>query len=324
MSSSMNGAPGPSMNAANLRGAVDLSTLGARKGAIPGAGGAGAGGAGAGGDNGNPWAVTMTEQSFPQVIGASSKVPVLVAVVDPAQNESSHVLGLLDQVVSAAQGKLLLAAVDAAANPNIVQAFAVQALPTVVAVIKNQPVPLFSGPISEDELAGLLQQLMTLAAQQGVTGRLPGEASDAEDGGADAPLPPLHQEAFDAIEKGDYRAAEEAYRKALAESPADQDAQVGLHQVGLLKRTADMDAAEVREAGAGQPDNLQAQLAVADLDMVGGHVDDAFNRLLVFIGAHVGEDREAARSRLVDFFALVGAGDERVVKARGKLASLLF
>ena len=269
----------------------------------------------------------MTEQSFPRVIGASSEVPVLVAVVDPAQAESSHVLGLLDQVVSAEQGKLLLAAVDAASNPNIVQAFAVQALPTVVAVIKNQPVPLFSGPIGEDELAGLLQQLMTLAAQQGVTGRLDGQAGaagGAEGTGEDAPLPPLHQEAFDAIEKGDYRAAEEAYRKALAESPADQDAQVGLHQVGLLKRTADMDSAEVREAGAGQPDDLGAQLAVSDLDMVGGHVEDAFNRLLVFIGGHFGEDREAARARLVDFFTLVGAGDERVVKARGKLASLLF
>ena len=66
----------------------------------------------------------------------------------------------------------------------------------------------------------------------------------------DEPLPPHHQAAYDAIDAGDYAAAITAYEAALNESPADELAPVGLAQVKLLERTADVDPQVARAAAA--------------------------------------------------------------------------
>ncbi len=69
---------------------------------------------------------------------------------------------------------------------------------------------------------------------------------------------------------------------------------------------------------------MQAQLTVADLDVSGGHIDDAFNRIITFIGRNFGPERETARVRLLELFEVVGTQDERVAKARqGSRGSLL-
>lgn len=303
----------------NLRGAVDLSALKARADAAARPAPAQQAAAGS-----SPYIVEVTEQTFPQLVQLSAQVPVVVNLRATYSDQSTQVTAVLEAAAVEFDGRILLANVDLQAQPQIAQAFQAQGAPTVVAVVKGQPVPLFEGVLPDPQIRAYLDELMKVAEANGVTGTLNDGAEPAPAGAEEPPLPPLHQEAFDAIERGDYGAAAVAYRRALAEQPADADAKAGLAQVELMDRVQDLDAAEARQRGADEPDAVGAQLTVADLDLTGGHVEDAFSRIIAFIGRTSGEDREAARKRLLELFDVVGVTDPRVTKARSALARALF
>ena len=303
----------------NLRGAVDLSALKARADAAARPATARPAPAAQ-----SPYIVEVTEQTFPQLVQLSSEVPVVVNLRASYSEQSNQVTSVLEAAAVRYDGRMLLANVDLQAQPQIAQAFQAQGAPTVVAVVKGQPVPLFEGALPEAQITAYLDELMKIAESNGVTGTLNDGSRPAPDAAEEPPLPPLHQEAFDAIEQGNYAAAADAYRRALAEQPADADAKAGLAQVGLMQRVQDVDAVEVRQRAADEPANVEAQLAAADLDLTGGHVEDAFGRIVAFIGRSAAEDRETARKRLLDLYDVVGVSDPRVTKARGALARALF
>lgn len=319
----------------NLRGAVDLSALKQRQtppaapaaGTAAGDGPAGTAPAGAQGTAGSEapaLRVDVTEANFQDLVELSTQVPVVFALWAAYSPESAGVLDALERIVQGYAGRLVLGAADIDAFPQLAQAFQVQALPTAVAVLKGQPVPLFQGGADEQQIRALLDELLKVAAANGVSGNVGGAAS-AEP--APAPVPPLHQAAFDAIEAGDYAAAAAAYRQALTEMPADAEAKAGLAQVELMDRLQKLsgpDGEAIRQRAAEEPDNLDAQLGVADLDVAGGHVEDALNRVVAFIGRNFGPEREAARVRLLELFDVVGSTDPRVAKARQALARVLF
>ncbi|WP_298807063.1 tetratricopeptide repeat protein [uncultured Pseudokineococcus sp.] len=311
------GGPGASPGL-NLRGAVDLSGLG-RPQQQAAAGGA-AGGPPAGGA-----VVTVTEESFQQVVEQSAQVPVVIALSSSRAQGADDLAAVLRRLAAADAGRWLLGEVDADRHPRIAQAFQVETVPAVLAVVAGQPVPLFQGVLPEDQVRQYLDALLDLAARQGVTGRLDVDGAPAEEEEApEPPLPPLHQEAFDAIERDDLDAAAEAYRRALLESPADEDARVGLAQVELLRRAGRADLQAARDAAAADPSDVDAALLVADLDVLGGHVEDAFARLVQTVRTTSGDERERVRARLVELFEVVGATDPRVMTARRALASALF
>jgi putative thioredoxin len=199
--------------------------------------------------------------------------------------------------------------------------------------VQGQPVPLFAGALPPSEIQPWIDELLKLAVQMGITGRVSvgdEEAAVADGGTADgqAPdgdeLPPLHAAAYDAIERGDLDGAIAAYEEALAQNPGDTEAALGLGQVRLLKRTEGVDPVAARAAAAADPLDVAAQTVVADLDVLGGHVPDAFARLVDTVRATAGDERNAARQHLLGLFDVVGASDERVVKARRALMSALF
>lgn len=312
----------PSSGAA-LRGAVDLSTLRNRPAPTP---------AGASAEPGGPQAVAslvmdVTDETFPQVLELSRTVPVVVDLWAEWCGPCKQLSPVLERVVTELGGRLVLAKVDVDANPQLSQAFRAQSIPMVVALVAGQPVPLFTGAVPEQQVRDVFAQLLQLAAQNGVTGTVPvaADAETAEETGpAEPPLPPLHAEAFAAIEVGDYPRAIAAYEKALAENPRDADARAGLGQVRLLDRVQGLDLHTARAAAADAPTDVAAQFAVADLDLSGGHVDDAFGRLLELFAQLPVDERTPVRERLLELFALVGDADPRVVRARSSLASLLF
>lgn len=307
----------------NLRGAVDLSTLKQRP-ASPAGPGTPQEGTQPGGAGTPELTVDVTESNFQQLVELSMKVPVVFALWASYSPESGRVLETLESIVQSYGGRLVLGAADIEAFPQLAQAFQVQAVPTAVAVLKGQPVPLFQGSADEQQVRSLFDELLKVAAANGVTGSLDAGAGGEE---ASAPLPPLHQAAFDAIEAGDYAAAAEAYRQALNEMPSDHEAKAGLAQVELMARLQPLSAQgseALRTLAATEPDNLEAQLGVADLDIAGGHVEDGLNRLVSFIGRNFGPERETARVRLLELFDVVGASDARVAKARQALARVLF
>lgn len=302
---------------AALRGAVDLSALRNRPAAPPaGAPAAGAAPSGLVHD--------VTDATFGQMLELSRTVPVVVDLWAEWCGPCKQLSPVLEKVVTELAGRLVLAKVDVDANPQLMQAFRAQSIPLVVALVAGQPVPLFTGAVPEEQVRQVFDQLLQLAAQNGVTGTVPVEGGDAPEAPAEPPLPPLHAEAYAAIEAGDYPRAIAAYEKALKENPRDADAQAGLGQVRLLSRVQEADPVAVRAAAAESPADVDAQLAVADLDLAGGHVDDAFDRLLDLFAALPADARKPVQERLVELFGVVGAGDPRVVRARGRLTSLLF
>ncbi|MGO4453259.1 tetratricopeptide repeat protein [Arthrobacter sp. RAF14] len=325
-------AQNPFDSLAGLRGAVDLSGLKARAAAPPPApaprpAAPGADGADTPGASGS-YRANVTEANFQDIVELSVQVPVILALWAQYSPESQNTLSLVEDLVERQDGAMVLGAVDVEAFPQIMQAMQISGVPAAVAVVKGQPVPLFQGPVEEAHLEALFTELLQLAQANGVHGRIgpvSGDGAGAEP--VEAPLPPLHQEALDAIESGDYAAAERAYQQALDEQPADADAKAGLAQVRLLLRLEGLsatDAETLRQRAAADPDDVEAQLSLADLDVSGGHVEDAFSRIVTFIGRHFGPERESARVRLLELFEVVGVKDPRVAAARQALARVLF
>jgi putative thioredoxin len=266
--------------------------------------------------------VDTTDETFGQILELSRTVPVVIDLWAEWCGPCKQLTPILEKVVTELAGRVVLAKVDVDANPQLAQSFRAQSIPMVVALVGGQPVPLFTGAVPEQQVREVFAQLLQLAAQHGVAGVLSVDA-DAEAPSA-PPLPPMHAEAFEAIEAGDYPRAIAAYEAALAENPRDAEARAGLGQVRLLDRVQGLDLQAARAAAASAPVDKDAQFAVADLDIAGGHVDDAFARLLDLFAALPADERTPVRERLLELFSIVGDTDPRVIRARGRLASLLF
>ncbi len=303
--------PGPRPRL-DVRGAIDLSSLG--RPATPPPGGEPAP---------DGVVVDVSEETFGDLVQRSTQVPVVVVLWAAWSEASTTVVADLVALATEFGGRFLLARIDAEANPQVAQAFGAQSVPAVVAVLRGQPVPLFQGAASRDDVRGVLGQLLEAAAANGVTGRVAVDTAVEEVVPEEPPLPPLHQAAYDAIELGDYAAARTAYTRALTENPRDEDARAGLAQVELMSRTADLDPVAVQAAGA-DLDDLDGQLEMADLEIMSGLVQEAFDRLVAAVRRAAGPDRDRVRLRLVELFSVVGDADPRTLAARRALASALY
>ncbi|NYF97310.1 co-chaperone YbbN [Janibacter cremeus] len=313
-----------------LRGAVDLSGLGgpAQPNAAPAAGAPAAppaqagGGAPAPGGSPDGLLIEADDASFNQVVSRTAVVPAL-AIIWSSQHPQSRTL--VDDAVDIAgslEGRLQVVAIDLVSSPGVAQALQAQEVPLALGLVSGQPVQLFSGLVDKEQFRQVVDQLLQLAVQQGVTGRI--DVGDAAPEGGEEELPPLHLQAFEAIERDDLDAATAAYEKALAENPKDTDAELGLAQVALMKRTRGVDLQAARAAAAQDPKDIDAALVVADMDVLGGHVEDAFIRLIDLVRVTAGEERDRVKNHLLDLFAVVGNQDERVRKGRTTLMSALF
>lgn len=322
-------------SAASLRGAVDLSSL-VNRASSPASSENGSSRPAAAGAADAPvgslpsLVVDVTDATFSSVLDLSNTVPVIVDIWAEWCGPCKQLSPILEKLVVEYDGRLVLAKVDADTNPQLTEAFQAQSIPTVAAVVGGRPVSLFVGALPEAQVREVFEQVLQLAEQNGVTGRLsvtgaPADA-DADPSGEPEPepLPPHHQDAYDAIEKGDYAAAQEAYRTAIAQDPRDQLAVAGLAQVSLLARLQGATMADIRSAAAASPDDVDAQLAVADLDVSGGHVEDAFDRVLTLFPALDPAAKDAARTRLLEYFEIVGTDAPSVVAARRRLTMLLY
>lgn len=301
---------------ANLRGAVDLSSL-----VRPPAPATGAPAAAPTAGDAPSLVMAATDAALPQLVELSSSVPVVVELYAGSPSAS------LAELVTGFGGRLVLAQVDATTSPQLQQAFQAKVAPTVAAIVGGRPLALYEGELPADEARQVLEQVLAVAAQNGVTGSItPTDAPDADAGAepVEAPLPPHHQEAYDAIDRGDYTAAITAYRTAIAQDPRDQLAVAGLAQVSLLDRLGGLAAGDIRAAAAADPTSVEAQLAVADLDVSGGHLDDAFERLLDLFPTLDADGKTTVRTRLLEYFEIAGAEDPRVGAARRRLTMLLY
>ncbi|MFC7326935.1 tetratricopeptide repeat protein [Marinactinospora rubrisoli] len=273
----------------------------------------------------NPYAIDITEENFQtEVLERSLRAPVVLAVLATWSEQAKQVETALDRLATQAGGQWFLAKIDTDATPQLAQALRAPAVPMVAMVIGGQVLPGPTGPATEQQLREWLSQIFEGLRQQGVlpqdyTGLGPAEAEQPE-----PEYSPAQDEAAAAIQRGDYAAAEAAYTKALEADPGDEAAKVGLAQVRLVARVRELDANAVRRTAAENPDDVDAQCKVADIDMYGGKFEDAFDRLVGTVRRTRDEARDQARKHLLGLFEVLPPGDPRVAKARRALTSALF
>jgi putative thioredoxin len=293
------------------RGAVDLSALRSTapadtRPATPAQAGPPAGFPGA--PAGTAAVVDVTEANIQsEVLERSLATPVVVFFGAAGYPESDQFAPVLERLAAEGGGAWLLARVDVQQQPRLAQMFQVQALPTVYAIVGGRPIDAFPGVVPEAQLRQWLQAVLKA-----------GGVSVAE------PEDPRLAEADDALMSGDLDAAEAAYRKILAESPADAAAEAGLAQVGVARRVAGADPQAALAAAEAAPDDVEAQLLAADVEVLSGMAEQAYARLVGVVRRTAGDDREKARQHLVSLFAIAGPDDPAVASARRALASALF
>ncbi|CAL9587292.1 putative protein [Streptomyces sp. enrichment culture] len=276
--------------------------------------------------------IDVDEAGFERdVLQRSTEVPVVIDFWAEWCQPCKQLSPVLERLAVEYDGRFLLAKIDVDANQMLMQQFGVQGIPAVFAVVAGQALPLFQGAAGEAQIRQTLDQLVQVAEQRfGLTGLT--VDPDAEPGGGDraaqdAPAGPhdaLLEAAVRALDSGDLSGAVQAYKNVLADDPGNPEATLGLAQAELLQRVQGMDPAQVRKDAAEKPQDAAAQIAAADLDLVGGHVEDAFGRLIETVGRTAGDDRDAVRVRLLELFEVVGAEDPRVIAARRALARALF
>ena len=238
--------------------------------------------------------------------------PVIVLMWSPRSAESIEMIKVLGKLEIDYKSAFALARVDIEAHPQVAQAFQTKAVPYAVAIIAEQMVPLFEQSYPEAQVRMVMDKVLTLASEQGI-GQAPVEQMEAEE-----------IEAMDALEAGNYVAAEAAYKKWLSRKPSENLAKLGLAQTQLLMRTKGLELSEVIEQSALNPSDIALQLKAADVEIVNGGVEAAFARLIHAVRATSGDERTKVKDHLLNLFALVDQSDPRLVAARKELASALF
>ncbi|MGY0018752.1 tetratricopeptide repeat protein [Streptomyces sp. cg35] len=276
--------------------------------------------------------IDVSEADFERdVLQRSTEVPVVIDFWAEWCEPCKQLSPLLERLAAEYNGRFVLAKIDVDANQMLMQQFGVQGIPAVFAVVAGQALPLFQGAAPEAQIRGTLDQLIQVAEERfGLTGIVvDGNAGDAEGAApvVEAPAGPydaLLEAAVQALDAGDMAGAVQAYKNVLSDDPGNTEAKLGLGQAELLQRVQDLDPQQVRKDAAEKPGDVAAQIAAADLDLVGGHVEDAFGRLVDVVARSAGDERNTARVRLLELFEVVGSDDPRVTTARTALARVLF
>ncbi|MEU8984489.1 tetratricopeptide repeat protein [Streptomyces sp. NPDC048309] len=275
--------------------------------------------------------IDVDEAGFERdVLQRSTEVPVVIDFWAEWCEPCKQLSPVLERLALEYNGRFVLAKVDVDANQMLMQQFGIQGIPAVFAVVAGQALPLFQGAAGEAQIRGTLDQLIEVAEQRfGLTGLV--VDPDAEPGSAPAapevpagPYDALLEAAVQALDAGDLGGAVQAYKNVLSDDPGNTEAKLGLAQAELLQRVQSVDPQQVRKDAAEKPGDVPAQITAADLDLVGGHVEDAFGRLIDTVRRTAGDDRDAVRLRLLELFEVVGADDPRVIAARRALARALF
>lgn len=260
-----------------------------------------------------------TEANIKNFVTISQAVPVLIDFFATDLDSSQVLSKKLEAAVRGLHGKMFLLRVDTQSALTVAQAFGVKEVPTVLAMIKGQPIPLFEGDQTQETIQTVLDRLLQVAAENGVSGLL--EVSEEFTNPAEPKFPEKHKQAFDAIDAGDYEAAIAAYEAALRENPGDVVAVAGLAQAKLLVRTKDLDFEKIL---ASAPTDFESTIQKADACVAVGHMGEGFQTVLTRFAVADKDEREKLRRHLLELFTVAPADLPELAQARKALAALLY
>lgn len=260
-----------------------------------------------------------TESNIKNFVTISGVVPVLIDFFASDLEQSRALSDKLEAAVRSLDGKMFLLKVDTQAALSVAQAFGVKEVPSVVAMIKGQPIPLFEGDQPEETVQTVLDRLLQVATENGVAGQLAisadFEAPTLED------LPPRHKAAYDAIDAANYSEAVAQYEAALNENPADSVAKAGLAQSRLLLRT---DGVDFEKTLASVPSSFEETILKADVCVAVGHAAQGYQAILTRFAGAEKDERDALRKHLLELFEVSQPDAPELTQARRALALLLY
>jgi putative thioredoxin len=243
---------------------------------------------------------------------------------------------------------VLLAKIDVDANKFIAAQFQIRSIPTVYAMFQGQPVADLSSARTEPQLITMLDQLLE---------KLPIKIEEAVDPVADvAPLIAAGEElllangaeqayelfadALDVIpdnaaaisglirsmvlldRRDDAQAIYDGLEETVRTGPLLERARLALVIAGEQRDPAEVDA--LRAAVAVNPTDHQARFDLAGGLMASGDRDGAAETLLAMIADDREWNENAARTRLLEIFGMIGLEDPWVAATRRKLSAVLF
>jgi len=283
----------------------------------------------AGGDS--QYVMDVTDETFnTEVVQRSRTVPVIVDFWAEWCGPCKQLSPILEKLAGEGAGRWVLAKVDIDANPQLaayMQQLGVRGIPFVAVVVAGQLMPFLQGAAPESDVRRSLDQLFVALNEQGLLPDAPpqeGEEGLEAEGAQQPAEDPAYVQAEDALRRGDIEAAATAFQEIIDANPQDLDAKRGLALVELSRRVQTYDVAQVEKEAAERPGDAQAQIRQADVELVSGSVEDAFDRLVQTIRRTAGDDREDVRLRLLELFDVLPVDDPRVVKGRRALSSALF
>ncbi len=261
----------------------------------------------------------VTQEEFEEkVLRRSLQVPVLVDFWAEWCGPCKQLSPILERLAEEMNGAWILAKVDVDANQDLSSQLQIQSIPAVFLALGGRLIPGFQGALPEAQLRQFLEQVLAAAEQAGL--------GDPE-GEEPVPPPPVDAEllaAEDALGVEDYPAAIAAYEALLARKPADAEALLGKAWAQLLQRASALDPQAVLAAASAAPDDVTAQTAAADVEVLSEQIQPAIDRLIAYVKRSQGEERDTARQHLLDLFSVLDPEDERIVAGRRALSNALY
>lgn len=295
----------------SLRGAIDLSSLGA-----PAAPAAPAG----------SYVTEVDDASFDAAMQGSARYPILIEFYSPRAPEQEQLSAALAALTDEAAGRWLLVRINVDTSRSLAAELQITAVPTVAGVVGGQLVPLWQGTLEKAEAKLRIEELLTAAVQYGIVGKAQPvvPAKVAAEGEGEQGMDPRYVAAYDAMEREDYAAAQQEFSTLLAATPSDAVAKAGRAQSALLERVTSSNPQGAVDRLASDPADLEAILAMADLEAATGKIEAAFARLVATVRGRVGDEKDVVRKRLLELYDSCDPTDPAVLRSRRELASALF
>ena len=231
----------------------------------------------------------VTDATFEaEVLKRSHDTPVVVDLWAPWCGPCRTLGPILEKVVDATGGQVVLAKVNVDDNPEISRAFQVQGIPAVYAVNDGKVVDGFVGAQGEPAVQAFVDQLLPSEEETEVESLL--AAGDEESLRRALELDPDHEGAIVAL------------ASLLVDRGDNDDA------LALLERIPE--TAETRRVKA-----LARTGPVAEDDDVTATLDDLLTRV---------KDDDDARQEFVDLLEVLGPDDPRTAEYRKRLTAQLY